>query len=65
MGNRPVAGTSGEFALVLVAVTFDTALLSEELFQQLLVVVLSMLTTPPLAALAYRLVTTHWCADTT
>ncbi|MGB7451634.1 MAG: monovalent cation:proton antiporter-2 (CPA2) family protein, partial [Lysobacterales bacterium] len=51
---------SGEFALVLFAVAFDTALLSEELFQQLLVVVvLSMLVTPPLAALAYRLATTH------
>ena len=47
---------SGEFALVLFAVAFDAALLSEELFQQLLVVVvLSMLATPPLAALAYRL----------
>ena len=48
---------SGEFALVLFALAFDAALLSEELFQQLLlVVVLSMLATPPLAALAYRLV---------
>lgn len=51
---------SGEFALVLFAVAFDTALLSEGLFQQLLVVVvLSMLATPPLAGLAYRLVTTR------
>jgi monovalent cation:proton antiporter-2 (CPA2) family protein len=48
---------SGEFALILFAVAFDAALLSEELFQQLLViVVLSMLATPPLAGLAYRLV---------
>jgi voltage-gated potassium channel Kch len=47
---------SGEFALVLFAVAFDAALLNEDLFQQLLlVVVLSMLATPPLAGLAYRL----------
>ena len=47
---------SGEFALVLFAVAFDTALLNEELFQQLLVVVvLSMLATPPIAGLAYKL----------
>jgi hypothetical protein len=51
---------SGEFALVLFAVAFDTGLLGEVLFQQLLVVVvLSMLATPPLAGLAYKLVTTH------
>jgi len=51
---------SGEFALVLFAVAFDTALLSEGLFQQLLmVVVLSMLATPPLAGLAHRLVTSR------
>ncbi len=49
---------SGEFALVLFSVAFDAALLSEVLFQQLLVVVvLSMLATPPLAGLAHRLVT--------
>ncbi|MDH4018710.1 MAG: monovalent cation:proton antiporter-2 (CPA2) family protein [Xanthomonadales bacterium] len=47
---------SGEFALILFALAFDSALLSEELFQQLLViVVLSMLATPPLARLAHRL----------
>jgi len=47
---------SGEFALVLFAVAFESALLNEGLFQQLLVVVvLSMLATPPLAGLAYRL----------
>ena len=47
---------SGEFALILFALAFDSALLSEELFQQLLViVVLSMLATPPLAGLARRL----------
>jgi voltage-gated potassium channel Kch len=47
---------SGEFALVLFAVAFNTALLNEGLFQQLLVVVvLSMLATPPIAGLAYRL----------
>jgi len=50
---------SGEFALVLFTVAFDAALLSEGLFQQLLVVVvLSMLATPPLAAFAHRLATT-------
>jgi monovalent cation:proton antiporter-2 (CPA2) family protein len=48
---------SGEFALVLFAVAFNSDLLSVELYQQLLiVVVLSMLATPPLAGLAYRLV---------
>ena len=47
---------SGEFTLVLIAVAYDTALLNEGLFQQLLVVVvLSMLATPPLAGLAFRL----------
>jgi len=51
---------SGEFALVVFAVAFDSALLSEGLFQQLLVVVvLSMLFTPPLASLAHRLLTVH------
>jgi len=50
---------SGEFALVLFAVALNADLLNEGLFQQMLVVVvLSMLATPPLAALAYRLVTT-------
>lgn len=49
---------SGEFALVLFTMAFDTALLGEALFQQLLViVVLSMLATPPLAELAKRLAT--------
>jgi monovalent cation:proton antiporter-2 (CPA2) family protein len=48
---------SGEFALVLFAVALNADLLSDGLFQQLLVVVvLSMLATPPLAALAYRLI---------
>jgi monovalent cation:proton antiporter-2 (CPA2) family protein len=47
---------SGEFALVLFAVALESALLGDDLFQQLLVVVvLSMLATPPIAALAYRL----------
>lgn len=51
---------SGEFALVVFAVAFDTALLNEALFQQLLlVVVLSMLATPPIAGLAYWLATAH------
>jgi len=49
---------SGEFALILFAVAFNSALLDEALFQQLLlIVVLSMLATPFLAYLAYRLVT--------
>mgnify|MGYP001553124299 CR=1 FL=1 len=47
---------SGEFGLVLFAYAFDAALLETTLFQQLLVVVvLSMLVTPPLAFLAQRL----------
>jgi len=51
---------SGEFALVLFSMAFDTGLLGEELFQQLLVVVvLSMLATPPLAELANRLAKTR------
>jgi monovalent cation:proton antiporter-2 (CPA2) family protein len=51
---------SGEFALVLFAVAFDAALLDAALYQQLLVaVVLSMLATPPLAGLAYRLAAAH------
>lgn len=49
---------SGEFALVLFAVAFEGSLLDEGLFHQLLlVVILSMLATPPMAALAYRLAT--------
>ena len=49
---------SGEFALVLFAVAFEGSLLDEGLFHQLLlVVILSMLATPPIAALAYRLAT--------
>jgi phosphoglycerate dehydrogenase-like enzyme len=44
--------------LVFFAVAFDTALFSEGLFQQLLmVVVLSMLAIPPLAGLLNRLIT--------
>lgn len=51
-----VLAQSGEFALVLFAVAFNGALLDEALFQQLLlVVVLSMLATPPLAGFAHRL----------
>ncbi len=47
---------SGEFALVLFAVAFDGGLLEQGLFQQLLlIVVLSMLATPPLAEWARRL----------
>jgi len=51
-----ILAQSGEFALVLFAVAFNGGLLEEVLFQQLLtVVVLSMLATPPLSGLAYRL----------
>jgi Kef-type K+ transport system membrane component KefB/voltage-gated potassium channel Kch len=47
---------SGEFALVLFAVAFESGLLDSALFQQLLlVVILSMLMTPPLARIANRL----------
>ncbi len=47
---------SGEFALIIFAMAFEGALLDEALFQQLLlVVILSMLATPPLAKLAHRL----------
>ena len=47
---------SGEFALVLFAVAMESGLLETLLFQQLLlVVILSMLMTPPLARLAHRL----------
>ena len=49
---------SGEFALVLFAVAFDATLINEELFQQLLIIViLSMFATPPLAGIAHRLIT--------
>ena len=49
---------SGEFALVLFAVAFEGSLMDEGLFQQLLlVVILSMLATPPIAGLAYRFAT--------
>lgn len=48
---------SGEFGLVLFAYAFDSELLDAVLFQQLLVVVvLSMLATPPLAYLAQHVV---------
>ena len=47
---------SGEFALVLFALALNSALINEHLFQQLLVIVIiSMLSTPPLAGFAYRL----------
>jgi len=47
---------SGEFALIIFVVAFDGALLDERLFQQLvLIVILSMLATPPLAWLANQL----------
>jgi len=50
---------SGEFGLVLFSYAYQTGLMSAGLFQQLLVVVvLSMLVTPPLAYLAQRLAAT-------
>lgn len=50
---------SGEFGLILFAYTHQVNLIGTELFQQLLlVVVLSMLTTPMMAHLAQRLATT-------
>ncbi|UCE89998.1 MAG: cation:proton antiporter, partial [Pseudomonadota bacterium] len=52
-----VLSQSGEFALVLFAFTFRAELLSDGLFQDLLLVVLlSMLATPPIARLAHHLV---------
>jgi monovalent cation:proton antiporter-2 (CPA2) family protein len=55
----------GEFALVLFAVAFETGLLDSALFQQLLlVVVLSMLMTPPLARFANRLAVAAKMGDT-
>ena len=66
LGARTSAGValllaqSGEFGLVLFAYAFEASLLETGLFQQLLVViVLSMLVTPPLARLAQRLAATH------
>jgi monovalent cation:proton antiporter-2 (CPA2) family protein len=51
-----ILGQSGEFALVLFALAHQNELLADGLFQQLLVIVLlSMLATPPLAELAKRL----------
>ncbi|MBT7409508.1 MAG: potassium transporter KefC [Methylococcales bacterium] len=47
---------SGEFALVLFALAFNSNIISEQVFQQLLlVVILSMLTTPILAHYAQRI----------
>jgi monovalent cation:proton antiporter-2 (CPA2) family protein len=52
-----VLAQSGEFALVLFSLAYQSNLLTDELFQQLLLVVLlSMLATPVLAHLAQRLV---------
>lgn len=52
-----ILAQSGEFALVLFSLAYRADLLSEALFQQLLLVVLlSMLVTPALADLAHRLV---------
>lgn len=52
-----VLGQSGEFALVLFALANQSGLLSNDIFQQLLLVVLmSMLLTPALARMAQQLV---------
>ena len=51
-----ILAQSGEFALVLFSMAFQANLLNEQLFQQLLLVVLlSMLVTPVLAHIAHRL----------
>ena len=53
-----VLAQSGEFALVLFSLAFQSSILDEALYQQLLLtVLLSMLVTPVLASLAKRLVT--------
>lgn len=55
-----ILAQSGEFALVLFALAHQSHLLSDDLFQQLLLIVLiSMLVTPVLARLAQQLVRTH------
>jgi len=55
-----VLAQSGEFALVLFSLAYQANLLTGNLFQQLiLVVLLSMLVTPALAQVAYRLVKTQ------
>lgn len=52
-----ILAQSGEFALVLFSLAHQSRLLTDALFQQLLLVVLlSMLITPMLAHLAYRLI---------
>jgi len=52
-----VLAQSGEFALVLFSLAFQSNILTEELFQQLLLIVLlSMLATPALANIAQRLI---------
>lgn len=55
-----VLGQSGEFALILFSLAFKSELLSEQLFHQLLLVVLfSMLITPALSFWAKQLITTR------
>jgi voltage-gated potassium channel Kch len=57
MAASLVLGQSGEFALVLFTLAYQSNILQEDLFQQLLLIVLlSMLSTPFLAHVAYRLV---------
>jgi voltage-gated potassium channel Kch len=60
LGVALLLAQSGEFALVLFALAFKSSLIGSELFQQLLLIVLlSMLLTPLLAAMARRLSHDH------
>jgi monovalent cation:proton antiporter-2 (CPA2) family protein len=59
-----VLAQSGEFALVLFSLAFQSNVLSDELFQQLLLIVLlSMLATPALANLARRILRDRYSAN--
>lgn len=59
-----VLAQSGEFALVLFSLAVQSAILSETLFQQLLLLVLlSMLVTPALANLAQRLLNSQYSGE--
>ncbi len=61
-----ILGQSGEFAMVLFALAYDANLLKEDVFQQLLLVVLlSMLMTPALAFFAKRMLASKIKGQTT
>jgi len=61
-----ILGQSGEFAMVLFALAYDANLLKEDVFQQLLLVVLlSMLMTPALAFFAKRMLASKIKGKTT